>query len=95
VGLGILACGARRVTDEMFMAAAETLAAASPAHADPAASLLPPVADIKAVSRAIAVAVAKAAVADGVAPQRSEDELRAMIDDSVWEPSYRSYRRVS
>ncbi len=94
MGLGVLAAGARRVTDEMFMAAAEELARHSPAHDDPTASLLPPVADLKPLSRKIALAVACAAVADGVAPPNDEETLARLIEERAWEPRYRPYRRA-
>ena len=94
MGLGVLAAGARRVTDEMFMAAAEELARHSPALADPAAALLPPVAELKPISRKIALAVARAAVAEGVAPQNDDETLARLIDQRSWEPRYRPYRRV-
>ena len=94
MGLGVLAAGARRVTDEMFMAAAEELARHSPAHDDPTAALLPPVADLKPISRKIALAVARAAVAEGVAPEADDATLAALIEQRAWEPRYRPYRRV-
>ena len=94
MGLGVLAAGARRVTDEMFMAAAEELARHSPALADPAAALLPPVAELKPISRKIALAVARAAVAEGVAPENDDETLARLIDERSWEPRYRPYRRV-
>ena len=46
VGLGDIAAGARRVTGNMFMAAAKALAELSPAKTDKDASLLPPAASL-------------------------------------------------
>ena len=66
MGLGVLAVKARRVSDGMFAAAAKALAAISPALRDPAASLLPPVSDLRAVAVTIAAAVAKQARAEGL-----------------------------
>ncbi|MES0828458.1 NAD-dependent malic enzyme [Ruegeria sp. SCP11] len=88
MGLGVLAVGARRVTDGMFMAAAEALAALSPAKSDRTASLLPDVEDIRQVSRAIAFAVGQQAQLDGVAPKSTSDELKAAIDAKFWIPQY-------
>ncbi|WP_373089616.1 NAD-dependent malic enzyme [Sneathiella sp.] len=88
IGLGVLAAGARRVTDKMFMAAARALADLSPALKDPHASLLPPVSDIRAVSKAIALAVARQAQAENVAPPSSPEELAAKITARFWEPAY-------
>ena len=88
MGLGIIACGARRVTDEMFMAAAIALKETSPAVADPNASLLPPLCDIRSVSRHIALAVATEAVNQGVAPTMTSDELQQRIDETMWTPDY-------
>jgi malate dehydrogenase (oxaloacetate-decarboxylating) len=51
LGLGILASGAKRVSDSMFMAAARALAEFSMAGRDPAAPLLPPLAESRRVSR--------------------------------------------
>jgi malate dehydrogenase (oxaloacetate-decarboxylating) len=93
VGLGILAAGARRVTDAMFTAAARALASLSPAHRDPSAPLLPPVEDLRTVAIAVATAVARQAAADGVAPAHDDRTLRDRIHATMWTPVYRRYRR--
>jgi malate dehydrogenase (oxaloacetate-decarboxylating) len=91
MGLGVIAVEARRVTDGMFMAAAKALAALSPAKSDPRASLLPPLGDIRAVSLAVATAVARQAQADGVADDCDSATLDRKIRACVWEPAYRPY----
>jgi malate dehydrogenase (oxaloacetate-decarboxylating) len=88
MGLGVLASGANRVTDGMFMAAAEALAALSPAIKQRTASLLPDVSDIREVSKQIAFAVGGQAQADGVAPVTSQEDLKAAIDAKFWIPHY-------
>jgi malate dehydrogenase (oxaloacetate-decarboxylating) len=69
VGLGVVASGARRVTDGMMLAAARALGEHSPARTDPSGSLLPALRDVRAVARAIATAV-------GLEAQRAEDKSR-------------------
>jgi malate dehydrogenase (oxaloacetate-decarboxylating) len=88
MGLGILASGARRVSDAMFMAAARALAGSSPATRDPAAPLLPPLAESRRVSRAIALAVASVAHRDGLASGGGPEELERLVDAKVWHPRY-------
>jgi malate dehydrogenase (oxaloacetate-decarboxylating) len=88
LGLGILAIGARRVTPGMFMAAAQALADAAPAATDPHGPLLPPLTAIRNVSRLIALAVAKEAVAAGVAAPPSDADLERMVDERMWTPAY-------
>jgi malate dehydrogenase (oxaloacetate-decarboxylating) len=94
VGLGVLAVGARRVTDEMFMAAARALAECSPALSDPKASLLPPVKDIRTVARHIALAVAAEAQRQGVAEPTTAEEPERLVDARRWEPRYRPMKRA-
>ncbi len=60
LSLGILVSRATRVTDGMIMAAAKALAALSPARADKNAPLLPPIADSRKTSAAVAAAVGTA-----------------------------------
>jgi malate dehydrogenase (oxaloacetate-decarboxylating) len=90
MGLGILAVNARRVSDEMFMAASVVLSECSPALADPQAALLPSLEGIRNVSRKIALAVARQAQAEGLAGQTTAEELEQRIDATVWEPEYSS-----
>jgi malate dehydrogenase (oxaloacetate-decarboxylating) len=94
LALGILVAKASRVTEGMMMAAAKALAAASPTVQDGSAPLLPPVAESRKVGQAVAEAVARRAIADGVAgvgdPATLADQMRAY----VWEPVYHPYERI-
>lgn len=88
VGLGIVASGARRVTDSMMLAAARTVGEHSPALRDPAAGLLTPIRDIRALAVEVAVAVGLEAQSANVAAKTTEDELRRKVLDCRWEPAY-------
>jgi malate dehydrogenase (oxaloacetate-decarboxylating) len=94
VGLGVLAGEARRVTDGMFMAAAKALAAMSPARHNRGARLLPPISDLRIVSRNVAESVARQAQNEGVARLMNGHELQARIDAFMWKPAYRPYKRL-
>lgn len=95
IGLGVISSGASRITDEMLMAASETLAEYSPLLLNGEGLVLPELKDIQSVSRAIAFAVGKMAQQQGVAVKTSPEALKQSIDDNFWEPKYRSYRRTS
>jgi len=95
VGLGIIASGATRVTDAMFMAAALALAELSPAKTTPGAALLPPVGELRRVAEAVARAVALQAGKDGVAPALSAAEVETRVAAAMWTPRYRPYRRAA
>jgi malate dehydrogenase (oxaloacetate-decarboxylating) len=88
VGLGLVASGANRVTDLMMVAAGRALGAASPALKDPNAPLLPALTDVRKVAIEVAIAVGKEAQRSGVAPQTSEDDLRAKVIATQWAPEY-------
>lgn len=95
IGLGVIASGASRITDEMLMAASETLAQHSPLVNTGYGLVLPPLSEIQNVSRAIAFAVGKMAQAQGVAVEISAEALEQAIEDNFWLPEYRNYRRTS
>lgn len=88
VGLGVVAAQAARVTDGMLHAAARAVGGLSPALADPHGPLLPPISALRDVADHVALAVACAAVEDGVAPSRDEDVLRDRIARARWAPEY-------
>jgi malate dehydrogenase (oxaloacetate-decarboxylating) len=88
VGLGIMAVGARRVTDEMFMAAAQALADCSPSRTDPEGTLLPPLENIRQVSRQIALAVGRKAQEQGLATVTTGTQLEKGVEAHWWEPCY-------
>jgi malate dehydrogenase (oxaloacetate-decarboxylating) len=94
LGLGVLAARARRVTDSMFLAAAHALSAAAPSRSDPAAPLYPQLSNVRAVSRGVALAVAREAQAEGVAPLQSPEALEQHLDELIWQPRYRPLVRA-
>lgn len=92
VGLGVIASKARRVTDGMFLAAARALAEQTPAIRDAGAPLLPRLGAIKAVSIAVAQAVALQAIADKVAEKVPAEEVLDRVQHTWWEPRYHPIR---
>ena len=86
LGLGVAVCGATRVSDRMIAASAE--AVASLAHPDSrGASLLPRVSDLRMVSATVAIAVAKAAAAEGLATKPLHDPVQQVFE-AMWRPVY-------
>lgn len=94
IGLGVIASGARRVTENMLMAAANALADCSPKLQNPEADLLPDLSQIQQISKIIALKVAQAAMHDEIAPKMSLIELEQKIEDNFWKPEYRTYSRI-
>lgn len=86
LGLGVIASGAKHVTDAMLLAAAEAVASQVNPQ-DLGASLLPPVDNLRASSATVAVAVAKQAVADGVATKQSDNWVQT-VQDAMWQAVY-------
>jgi malate dehydrogenase (oxaloacetate-decarboxylating) len=88
MGLGLVASGARRVTNAMMLTAARTLGANSPAIKDSSASLLPRLTDIRRVAAEIALAVGIQAQKEGLAPKTTEEELHQRVTAAQWTPAY-------
>ncbi|MBP2845044.1 NAD-dependent malic enzyme [Dickeya oryzae] len=95
IGLGVLASGAKRITDGMLMASSRALADCSPLANQGEGALLPDVGTIQDVSKHIALEVAKTAQLQGVAEVTSEDALVKAIAHNFWHPQYRTYKRTS
>jgi len=91
IGLGIIACEAMSVTDEMFSVAAKALANAVSEDDLAQGRIYPSLTRIKEVSAAIATAVAEVAYSQGLARKSKPDDLAAYIKSQMYEPEYRRY----
>jgi len=91
VGLGAIASKARHVTDAMFLAAAEALAA-TVSEADLAqGSLYPPLVAVREVSAQIGAAVANVAYTQGLARAPEQKDLLAYVRSRMYDPHYQSF----
>jgi len=91
VGLGTIAVRSRRVTDEMFLAAATSLAAQVTAQDLEQGSLFPPLAQVRDVSLHLAVAVAEVAFGQGHAGIERPTDLLAHVRSCMYDPAYPRY----
>jgi len=91
VGLGVIACEATRVIDEMFFAAAKVLAHEVSESDLEQGRIYPPLSKIRDVSFAIALAVAEVAYNRGLAGKPKPDDLEMDIRSQIYEPNYLSY----
>jgi malate dehydrogenase (oxaloacetate-decarboxylating) len=87
LGLGAIVSRASRISDGMFAAAASAVSSLV-AVRQPGASLLPHIDDLRSVSLTVAVAVAEAAHAEGLAGVRFDDIVQ-QVQDAMWQPEYR------
>jgi len=86
LGLGTIVVGASKVTAGMLLAAAEAVAGQVDVSA-PGAPLVPPVENLRASSATTAVAVARAAAADGVATRKIDNPIQ-VVQDAMWQSAY-------
>jgi malate dehydrogenase (oxaloacetate-decarboxylating) len=94
IGLGLIATKAKTVSDRMFMAAAKALAECSPTKFDTSANLLPPLTEIRHVSLQVAAAIAKEAMASGLARVTLKDDVEHHIRSMMWIPEYLDYQKI-
>jgi malate dehydrogenase (oxaloacetate-decarboxylating) len=88
LGLGVIAARTTRVTDHMLAAAARAVSDLVDTSAR-GAPLLPQVEELRETSLAVAVAVVRAACADGVATARIDGDLQESVRALMWDPVYR------
>jgi malate dehydrogenase (oxaloacetate-decarboxylating) len=88
VGLGVIASGARRVTDQMMLLAGRALGEQTPALGSQDAPLLPAIHDLRRIAVEVAVAVGAEAQRQRLAPASTVDQLRRGIVDRQWTPAY-------
>lgn len=91
VGMGVMASGASRVTDEMFLVAARTLAGEVSETDLRFGRVYPPLPRIREVSLAVAVAVADVAYNRGLASRPRPENLVGFIESLTYEPEYQAY----
>lgn len=88
VGLGVIASGAKRVTDAMFVAAARVLSMFAPAMSDATGALYPQLEQVRDISRSVALAVAVEAHNANLARISDLDDLAQNIERKMWQVDY-------
>ncbi len=88
IGLGVIASGARRVTNSMFVAAARVLSEFSPALQDSEGPLYPPLERVREISKNVALAVALESQKSGVAPAANAEALERKVSAKMWRIDY-------
>jgi len=92
IGLGATAVGARSLPDTAFAAAARAVYESTDRTSTPGAPIFPPLSRLRDVSYAVALAVGRALVDVGAAPQLTPVEIAERVAASMWEPVYLKYR---
>jgi malic enzyme len=91
LGLGAIVSGARKVTSGMIAAASHELAHRVTDEERASGLLFPSVGRLRSVSLAVAIAVARRAIAEGAAEPAAAD-IDAAVRTAMWEPIYPRYR---
>jgi malic enzyme len=91
LGLGAIAAEARSITPRMFLLAARALASEVTDERLSSGALYPPVGALRAVSRSIAIEVAREAIASGVAGIDPTTDIDGLVDAATWWPAYVPY----
>lgn len=91
VGLGVLAGGITRVTEEMFLEAAKVLAGCVTPQELAQGRLYPGLTKVRRVSALIAASVIKTAQARGLAAQTLPQDIAAYVQAFQYQPVYKNY----
>ena len=88
IGLGAVMSKSRRITDEMFMGSAHTLASLTTESDLAQGSLYPSLSRVREVSAHIAAGLAKTAYRRGVASSKEPEDLLALANATMYDPHY-------
>jgi malate dehydrogenase (oxaloacetate-decarboxylating)(NADP+) len=91
VGLGAIVSQARVITDEMFLAAAHSLANQVTESDLERGRVYPPLSRIRSVSAKIAYDVAKMVYDQGLTNKEQPDDIKVEIQDYMYQPVYPHY----
>jgi malate dehydrogenase (oxaloacetate-decarboxylating) len=92
MGLGAIVSMTPKITNQMFVVASKALTAMVPPELAAKGVFLPDIKDIRKVSENVAFAVAKEARDTGLGIRLSDEKLRAVIKQAMWQPEYIPYR---
>ncbi len=95
IGLGVIACRPKKLTDEMIWAAAEALSKFSPVFKDKDAPLLPDLSMVREISLAIAKRVIEEARSQGLATYQNECSVDEAIQQVIWQAKYYPYEKMA
>lgn len=94
LGLGVLTCRARRVTDGMLTAAALALSEFVDKGRLAQGALYPRMDKIHVASKQVAVAVIRQAQKEGVATEKLPENLEAHLEARMWRPEFLPLRKA-
>jgi malate dehydrogenase (oxaloacetate-decarboxylating) len=94
IGLGAIVAEVGELTSELFLVAASELADQVTAERLRSGAIYPPVADLRAVTRAIAIAVIRRARDAGFGRRYRDEELETAVDRAMWWPDYLPYEPI-
>ena len=91
VGLGIILSQAEVISDDLFLAAAETLSILVSNKELSSGQLYPSIKDIKKVSKEIAITVAKKAFSEGLTNMAIPQDIESSLGRIIYNPVYPDY----
>ena len=91
VGLGIMLSQAEVISDNLFLAAAETLSDLVSEEQLSSGQLYPSLKDIRKVSKEIAITVAKKAFSEGLTNLAVPKDIESSLDRIIYDPVYPDY----
>jgi malic enzyme len=91
IGLGAIVAEVGELTSELFLVAAAELASRVTTDRLVSGAIYPPVADLRTVTRAIAIAVVRRARDAGYGRRYRDEELESAVDRAMWWPEYLPY----
>jgi malic enzyme len=94
IGLGAIVAEVGEITSELFLVAAAELASRVTTDRLRSGAIYPPVADLRAVTRAIAIAVVRRARDAGFGRRYRDEELETAVDRAMWWPEYLPYEPI-
>ena len=94
LGFGAILSDAKKLTDNMVMAAAESLAKYTIERYVEGGLIYPPIGDLRATSLIVAEAVIRQAIADGVAMRKDiPEDIAGFVQERSWTAEYQPFVR--